>query len=117
MGDDLGYGQAVGPSGSTECAYPAHEANSTSQNLVPLLLLLRPMRFVLDAGTLRPVRIALLKATHWPFVAMILGYERWRLHLEHHSSRPVRDLNSANALRRPLSVSGRWMQKTVASGR
>ena len=50
-------------------------------NLLPLVLL-RPLRLGLPAATVRSARIALLKATHWPFVAAIWGYEglraRWR---------------------------------------
>jgi hypothetical protein len=48
------------------------------QNLIPLLCI-RPMRLFLSAGTVRRVRIILLRATHIPFVALIWMYEsKWR---------------------------------------
>ncbi|KAJ5559157.1 hypothetical protein N7461_003129 [Penicillium sp. DV-2018c] len=47
-------------------------------NLIPLLCI-RPMRLFLSAGTVRRVRIILLRATHLPFVALIWAYEsKWR---------------------------------------
>ncbi|KAJ5873766.1 uncharacterized protein N7529_002196 [Penicillium soppii] len=47
-------------------------------NLIPLLCI-RPMRLFLSAGTVRRVRIILLRATHIPFVALIWMYEsKWR---------------------------------------
>ncbi|CAG8903261.1 unnamed protein product [Penicillium egyptiacum] len=47
-------------------------------NLIPLLCI-RPMRLFLSAGTVRSVRIVLLRATHLPFVALIWAYEsKWR---------------------------------------
>ncbi|KAJ5800504.1 uncharacterized protein N7518_002572 [Penicillium psychrosexuale] len=47
-------------------------------NLIPLLCI-RPMRLFLSAGTVRRVRIVLLRATHLPFVALIWAYEsKWR---------------------------------------
>jgi len=73
------------------------------------------------ADHLRAYRIALLKATHWPFVAIILGYERWWL--------PCRDLprakssfaalgsgpsSSSSLLRRPPS--GRFPPDLVNAG-
>ncbi|KAJ5239035.1 hypothetical protein N7468_003654 [Penicillium chermesinum] len=45
-----------------------------TQNLIPLLCI-RPMRLILSAGTVRRVRIVLLRATHLPFVMMIWAYE------------------------------------------
>ncbi|KAJ5431546.1 hypothetical protein N7445_009278 [Penicillium cf. griseofulvum] len=46
-------------------------------NLIPLLCI-RPMRLFLSAGTVRRVRIILLRATHLPFVALIWAYEsKW----------------------------------------
>lgn len=89
-------------------------ANCFCKNLIPLLL--RPLRLALDAETLRPLRIVLLKATHWPFVAMILGYERWRLHLYQRRSRMshlVRGPNFPNGMRRPLSLSGKQTYKPL----
>ncbi|KAJ5357033.1 hypothetical protein N7517_011642 [Penicillium concentricum] len=51
-------------------------------NLIPLLCI-RPMRLFLSAGTVRRVRIVLLRATHLPFVALIWAYEsKWR-HSKH----------------------------------
>ncbi|KAH8154821.1 uncharacterized protein LAJ45_01352 [Morchella importuna] len=43
-------------------------------NLLPLILL-RPLRLFVSAGRLRRVRIALLKFSHFPFVAAIMLYE------------------------------------------
>ena len=81
-------------------------ANSITHNLLPLLL--RPLRLVVPAESLRSVRIALLRATHWPFVALILAYEYWRLHLESRrglaSHAAVRGPKSPPLLRRSLSV-------------
>lgn len=51
-----------------------------AQNLIPLLCI-RPMRLFLSAGSVRRVRIMLLRATHLPFVMMILAYESTRRHL------------------------------------
>ncbi|KAK1821272.1 hypothetical protein LTR12_004330 [Friedmanniomyces endolithicus] len=47
-------------------------------NLLPVLL--RPLMLVMSAEKLRTLRIVLLKATHWPFVGLILAWERARLH-------------------------------------
>lgn len=48
-------------------------------NLIPLLFL-RPMRLFFPHQTVRKMRIAVLKATHFPFVMFILAYEHsWRL--------------------------------------
>lgn len=48
-------------------------------NLIPLLLL-RPMRLFFPHQTVRKMRIAMLKATHFPFVMFILAYEHaWHL--------------------------------------
>ncbi|KAJ5178635.1 uncharacterized protein N7500_001334 [Penicillium coprophilum] len=55
-------------------------------NLIPLLCI-RPMRLFLSAGTVRRVRIILLRATHLPFVAMIWAYEsKWQ---SKHSQSPA----------------------------
>ena len=91
--------------------------NGVLQNLVPLLL--RPLRLVLSAGTLRTVRIFLLKATHFPFVALILGWEKSR---EYWNSRSrvlpaphptTRVLKAPALLRRaptmPLTAGARWV--------
>ncbi|KAM3424467.1 hypothetical protein BST61_g6471 [Cercospora zeina] len=73
-------------------------------NLLPLLL--RPLRLVLSPQRLRAARIVLLKATHWPLVAMILLYERALTLLEDRrktrSSSVRRSPNSPTSLRRPL---------------
>lgn len=77
------------------------------QNLLPLAL--RPLRLVLPPEQLRSARIVLLKATHWPFVLLILAYERGRLWLADRrragSSSVSNRLshNSAASLRRPLT--------------
>jgi hypothetical protein len=60
----------------------------------------------------------LLKTTHWPFVALIFGYERWRLHWEQRGDKKssalyVRGPNSPRTLRRPLS--GKWLQRPLAA--
>jgi len=73
---------------------------------VPLLL--RPLRLVLLAETLRSLRIVLLKATHWPFVALILGWESGRLYLNRRlnakpSTSPLRGPNSAKSSRHSLA--------------
>lgn len=46
------------------------------QNLLPLVL--RPLRLFIAPNSLRACRIALLKVTHWPLVALILAYENGR---------------------------------------
>ena len=99
------------------CNDLAYGTNYMLQNLVPLLL--RPLRLVLSAETLRTVRIFLLKATHWPFVAVILGWEKWR---QYWSGRPrvratfgpaTRVRNAPALLRRsptlPLTAGTKWL--------
>ncbi|CAK4030375.1 Ca2+ Mg2+-permeable cation channel [Lecanosticta acicola] len=76
-------------------------------NLLPLML--RPLRLIVSPQQLRNARIVLLKATHWPFVLALLGYERGRLWMDDRlpagssvgSERLSR--NAPSALRRPLS--------------
>lgn len=48
------------------------------------LWLVRPLNLysMLSPDQPRTYRIALLKAAHWPFVAVILGYEKWWLPLK-----------------------------------
>ncbi|KAJ5690828.1 hypothetical protein N7462_005220 [Penicillium macrosclerotiorum] len=46
-------------------------------NLIPLLCI-RPLRLFLSAGTVRRVRIVLLRATHLPFVMLLWAYESSR---------------------------------------
>lgn len=94
------------------------KADGALQNLLPLLL--RPLRLVVAADRLRSARIALLKATHWPFVALILAYEHWRLHADRSqgsrsSSAAVRGPKSPTMLRRSLSA--RQMQKPSMAAR
>ncbi|KXS94009.1 hypothetical protein AC578_1747 [Pseudocercospora eumusae] len=74
-------------------------------NLLPLML--RPLRLVFSAQQVRRMRIVLLKATHAPLVACILGYERALKILDRHGSGSFRvsnrpSLNSSSSLRRPL---------------
>ncbi|KAJ5557300.1 hypothetical protein N7494_001215 [Penicillium frequentans] len=58
-------------------------------NLIPLLCI-RPLRLFLSAGTVRRVRIVLLRATHLPFVMMIWIYESTRQDSGKSSSRSSR---------------------------
>ena len=93
-------------------------ADNTLQNLLPLLL--SPLRLVVAADRLRSVRIALLKATHWPFVTLILAYEHWRQrlansHMARSTSAAVRGPNSPTVWRR--SMSARQMQKPSIAAR
>ncbi|KAJ5663034.1 hypothetical protein N7507_003765 [Penicillium longicatenatum] len=60
-------------------------------NLIPLLCI-RPLRLFLSAGTVRRVRIVLLRATHLPFVTMIWFYESIRQSSGKSSSRSSRPL-------------------------
>ena len=99
----------------SDTEHRAPQANEGLQNLVPLLS--RPLGLVLPPETLRSARIVLLKATHWPPVALILGYESWRLYLERrhnaHSPSPHgRGPNSPSSLHRPFS--GRWVQQKAS---
>lgn len=61
------------------------------------------------------MRIVLLKGLHFPFVALILGYERWRLHLDQrrHAKAPLQGRNSPKETDRPRS--GRWMPKPLTA--
>ncbi|GIZ41595.1 hypothetical protein CKM354_000489400 [Cercospora kikuchii] len=83
-------------------------------NLLPLLL--RPLRLVSSPQRLRAARIVLLKATHWPLVAMILLYERALTLLEDRrktgSSGVQRSQNSPTSLRRPLYRKAPSMSRT-----
>lgn len=91
-------------------------ADPCSQNLLSLLM--RPLRLFVKAEEMRNYRIALLKATHWPFVVLILGYERGRRFLLERRragssfAAPARP-PSAPCLRRPAS--GRFMPSTSAA--
>ncbi|WPH04616.1 Hypothetical protein R9X50_00750800 [Acrodontium crateriforme] len=85
-------------------------------NLVPLLL--RPLRLVVPAESLRKARIVILKATHWPFVALILGYERGQAYWQQHGrgTTAQRGSNvSAALLRRPTPV-GALQRPLLAAG-
>lgn len=74
-------------------------------NLLPLLL--RPLRLALSTQQLRHARIFLLKATHFPLVALILFYERALKLLDDRrrsgspAVTPTLSLDSAASLRRP----------------
>lgn len=74
---------------------------------MPLLLL--PLRLALSAERLRTTRITLLKATHWPFVALILAFEHGRLYwnlgrrAKASFGMSRRGPNAPTALRRPRS--------------
>ena len=83
-------------------------ANRDYQNLLPLLL--RPLRLFFAPDSLRACRIALLKATHWPLVALILAYERGRRAVDRRrgAGQPLTASTSARPrsalMRRPLST-------------
>jgi len=82
-------------------------ANRDYQNLLPLLL--RPLRLFIAPDSLRACRIALLKATHWPLVALILAYESGRRAVDRRggAGQPLAASKSARPrsalMRRPLS--------------
>ncbi|KAK3072848.1 hypothetical protein LTR53_006080 [Teratosphaeriaceae sp. CCFEE 6253] len=82
-------------------------------NLVPVLL--RPLRLFMSAEELRSTRIALLKASHWPFVGLILAWESARLYWHHRRNASPslgmsrRAANAIRVARRPLS--GRTLQQ------
>nr|OQO30480.1 hypothetical protein B0A51_01709 [Rachicladosporium sp. CCFEE 5018] len=75
-----------------------------------LALLFRPMRLIVPADSLRAYRIVLLKATHWPFVGLILAFESGRqfLHDRQRAKTPFAALTQKSApttlLRRPQST-------------
>jgi hypothetical protein len=52
---------------------------------------MRPLRLFMSAEKLRTIRIVLLKSTHWPFVALILAWEKgrqqWLLRAKHRGNR------------------------------
>jgi hypothetical protein len=83
-------------------------ANRDYQNLLPLLL--RPLRLFFAPDSLRACRIALLKATHWPLVALILAYESGRRAVDRRrgAGQPLTASTSARPrsalMRRPLST-------------
>lgn len=84
------------------------------QNLIPLLL--RPLRLAVPAETLRSARIILLKVTHLPFVALILGYEGGRQYLTGQNkakSSFAASSGSVQPLRRLFS--GKTLQKSLAA--
>lgn len=60
---------------TVECARSEDEADTRSQNLIPLVL--RPLRLVMPSERLRSTRIVLLKATHVPFIGAIWAYEQF----------------------------------------
>ncbi|EMC91951.1 hypothetical protein BAUCODRAFT_152304 [Baudoinia panamericana UAMH 10762] len=68
-----------------------------------LALLLRPLRLVVSAERLRSARIVLLKATHWPFVALIMIWEKGqRLYWQ----RDAKHFPSAHALAKGPTAAG-----------
>lgn len=72
--------------------------------------MLRPLRLFVAPNTLRACRIALLKVTHWPLVALILAYENGRRAVDRRGQADS-SLTAASAgtvsrstlMRRPLS--------------
>ncbi|KAJ5313287.1 uncharacterized protein N7443_000171 [Penicillium atrosanguineum] len=65
-------------SNSRRLTYFMPPCSHVTKNLIPLFCI-RPMRLFLSAGTVRRVRIVLLRATHLPFVMLIWVYESsWR---------------------------------------
>lgn len=75
----------------------------------------------MSAETLRFIRIVLLKATHWPFVALILGYETGRLRLEQRREARsttvfARRPGHLNLLRQPLSGKGMMQKRLLMTG-
>ncbi|KAK5210857.1 hypothetical protein LTR47_001578 [Exophiala xenobiotica] len=69
-------------------------------NLFPLVLL-RPLRLVLPSEDVRRIRIAMLKATHVPFLALIWAYEKSRRIVSH--SHPTMS-KAPHLTSRPLSA-------------
>ena len=61
------------------------------QNLIPLVFL-RPLRLFMRSEDARWIRIIVLKATHFPFVAAIWAYEQSQQFLETHMRIPTRTL-------------------------
>ncbi|EPS33018.1 hypothetical protein POX_d04832 [Penicillium oxalicum] len=57
------------------------------------------MRLFLSAGTVRRVRIMLLRATHLPFVAMIWAYEHSRRHLHRPTGTSLPPLSASHPQR------------------
>lgn len=71
--------------------------------------MLRPLRLFVAPNSLRACRIALLKVTHWPLVALILAYENGRRAVDRRGQADSSLTASAGAvsrsslMRRPLS--------------
>ncbi|KAM0691843.1 hypothetical protein Q7P36_008043 [Cladosporium allicinum] len=77
-------------------------------NLLPLVL--RPLRLFVAPNSLRACRIALLKATHWPLVALILAYENGRRAVDRRgqadssmTTASAGTVSRSSLMRRPLS--------------
>jgi hypothetical protein len=92
------------------CQHPCISALLTryQQNLLPLVL--RPLRLFVAPNSLRACRIALLKATHWPLVALILAYENGRRAVDRRgqadsalSTASAGTVSRSSLMRRPLS--------------
>jgi hypothetical protein len=69
---------------------------------------LRPLRLFVAPNSLRACRIALLKVTHWPLVALILGYESGRRAVDRRgeadlTTAPAGTVSRSSLMRRPLS--------------
>ncbi|KAJ5488504.1 hypothetical protein N7539_003394 [Penicillium diatomitis] len=87
-------------------------------NLIPLLCI-RPMRLFLSAGTVRRVRIMLLRATHLPFVALISAYEHSQRHLRRSTATSLPPPSTAKP---PRTFGGdrgvsRWQDPPLSSSR
>lgn len=105
------FGGAILPTRQFACDLTAfvhlRVANKASQNLLPLFL--RPLRLFVAPDNLRACRIALLKATHWPLVALILLYESGRRAVDRRreAEQPLTASKAAvtrsSLMRRPLS--------------
>ena len=72
--------------------------------------MLRPLRLFVAPNSLRACRIALLKATHWPLVALILAYENGRRAVDRRgqadsslSTASAGTVSRSSLMRRPLS--------------
>ena len=72
--------------------------------------MLRPLRLFVAPNSLRACRIALLKATHWPLVALILAYESGRRAVDRRGQADASlttaspgTVSRSSLMRRPLS--------------
>lgn len=69
--------------------------------------MLRPLRLFVAPNSLRACRIALLKVTHWPLVALILAYESGRRAVDRRgqadNTASAGTVSRSSLMRRPLS--------------